>query len=461
MAGAIIAPQHTPSKCPVLNEMTCNAKYLMLGLALASQASAEASLNFVGLTHEAVVCEAPASSGLEAVYVLPTSAGVSARWTTTSTAKCYRFSNLGGAYAEEIAATVADGAITFALSPGDMGYIIEDGSARHCFWVTDYAAHALELNSLSLAPEQDCQNVALQLDGNAEEIAYYSINGRRLTLSRQMTLSFYTLEWNDESFAYSQKMAEETVDGTSGAIYVSAPLCDTQFSLTGDRFLRAWGEEQSVQSTNFAAVATDAHTRATQTAHTADNEQNAAAEGLGGSAPCEIEFEAAVSDAVVFRQWQISRSPEFDILENSYSDLSFTYTFTQQGQTYVRFIADNAGGTCPFEGETYTIFIGESKLDIPNAFTPGSSPGVNDEWKVSYKSIVDYECHIFNRWGKELFHSTDPAQGWDGRNGGKIVDAGVYFYVIKARGADGIKYERAGDINIINSKDRIGGTTTD
>ena len=71
---------------------------------------------------------------------------------------------------------------------------------------------------------------------------------------------------------------------------------------------------------------------------------------------------------------------------------------------------------------------------------------------MSYKSLIDYECHIFNRWGKELFQSKDPAQGWDGKYGGKYVPAGVYFYVIKAKGSDGRKYNKSGDINIINYK---------
>ncbi len=37
--------------------------------------------------------------------------------------------------------------------------------------------------------------------------------------------------------------------------------------------------------------------------------------------------------------------------------------------------------------------------------------------------------------------------------GGKPVPAGVYFYVIKAVGADGVKYNKAGDINVIGFKD--------
>jgi gliding motility-associated-like protein len=194
----------------------------------------------------------------------------------------------------------------------------------------------------------------------------------------------------------------------------------------------------------------EATTTATQTATEVENEIKSETDGLGGSGPCEISFKAAVSDAAVYREWQISRSAEFDVLENSYSDLEFDYTFRDNGTTYVRFIANNAAGTCDYVGQTYEVFIGESQLLCPNAFSPQSSPGVNDEWRVSYKSIIKFECHIFNRWGKELYSSTNPAQGWDGKFNGKYVPAGVYYYVINAEGSDGVKYKRSGDINIIN-----------
>lgn len=51
-----------------------------------------------------------------------------------------------------------------------------------------------------------------------------------------------------------------------------------------------------------------------------------------------------------------------------------------------------------------------------------------------------------------FFSTTDPSQGWDGKHNGKLVPAGVYYYVIKAHGADGKNYSLSGDINIINHK---------
>ena len=96
--------------------------------------------------------------------------------------------------------------------------------------------------------------------------------------------------------------------------------------------------------------------------------------GLGGSAPCTILFEAATSDAAVFQEWQISRSVEFETIENSFNDLSFDYTFRESGTSYVRFTANNADGTCEYTGPVYEVFIGESRLRFPTRSPPRPLP---------------------------------------------------------------------------------------
>ena len=132
------------------------------------------------------------------------------------------------------------------------------------------------------------------------------------------------------------------------------------------------------------------------------------------------------------------------------SDLNFDYTFTDMGTYYLRFQAADASGKCETFSDIYTVFIGESYLRCPNAFSPGATEGVNDLWKVTYKSSTSFDCYIFNRWGEKMTEFHDPSQGWDGRYGGKLVPAGVYYYVIKAKGSDGRNYNLSGDINILN-----------
>lgn len=419
------------------------------------------AIDFSGVTQTPIRIDADASTGLEGIYVLPTTIGVTMSYTAKSAADVhwYRFSNLGAAYAEEIASSRSGSTVTTQAQSGDMGYIIEEGSTRIYYWVVDYSAHQLEMRALTVGTQEDCNRTILSFDGSAAEIPYYNINGRRLVLSRELEVEYSTLKFDATSFTYDQTTTTETLDAIGSTFAVTAPLCDTQFHLSGDRFLRAWGDEDSIESETVVATAVDAQTRATQEARDNDNEQkDNSNEGYGGSAPCEITFEAAVSDAAIFTEWQISRDPEFGINENTFNELSFTYTFRENGATYVRFVANNADGTCEYISETYQINIGESRLDIPNAFSPEASPGINDEWKVSYKSLISFECHIFNKWGKQLFSTTNPAKGWDGKYGGKYVPSGVYYYVIKAEGADDIKYKKSGDINIIKFNEGSGTT---
>ncbi len=89
-----------------------------------------------------------------------------------------------------------------------------------------------------------------------------------------------------------------------------------------------------------------------------------------------------------------------------------------------------------------------SMLKCPNAFSPRNGDGVNDVWLVSCREIAKFRCHIFNRHGQQVATLTDPSQGWDGTYKGKPAKTGVYYYVIRAEGTDGKKYELSGDINL-------------
>lgn len=426
-----------------------------LAIFLSWFSAAASQISFSGNALPVLTDEAPASSGLNDIFIARTTAGLSAVYTADSPAAqvvWYRYSNLGGGFAEQVDGVVRNGSQWILPDiQGDMGYIIEEGTSRRYFWLVDYSAHPYSVESLAPGPESDCQRIELIPSGTAPRITYYSINGQGLTLPRDILLEYTTLEYNADTRTYTQKSVSESLDFLQSEIHADAPLCDTSFSLSGDRFLRQWGEEIVVETTVIPASAVQAHTEAVQSKREVDNEvPDTSADGaLGGSAPAEITFSAAVTDAAVFTEWQISTYPEFDDIEIRFRETETTYTFRELGTFYVRFVCADNSGACEYTSEIYTVSIGSSALLCPNAFSPGASEGVNDEWKVSYRSIVDFECHIFNRNGVKLFSFRDPSLGWDGKYNGKLVPAGVYFYVIKATGADGKKYDLAGDINIV------------
>ena len=112
----------------------------------------------------------------------------------------------------------------------------------------------------------------------------------------------------------------------------------------------------------------------------------------------------------------------------------------------------------PFDAEYYetpfSIILSESNLEAPNAFSPNGD-GINDYYNVyNVKSIVEFHGAIYNRWGQQLFswgidEMSCEECGWDGTYKGKDVRDGVYYAVIKAKGADGIEYELYKDVNLL------------
>lgn len=427
-------------------------------------AASEAQVEITGSSREVIAVEPDKASGLNTLLVVYGSEPVSAVYTSAAGNRpvWYRYSTLGGGYAEEINSISYDGAVsTLANAETDMGYIVEDGDTRYYFWLTDYARHRMSLQSVEVDTENsDCDRTVVAPRGVADEIHYYGINGRRFTLDREITVGYYNLEWNEESHNFVQTEQKKTVESLEHQIILMPPAyCSTTFTVSGDRFLRVWGEEVSATSLNYQPIAVNCSTTATQARNDDEensNQINSGTEGLGGSAPAEITFEAFVTDAVIHTEWQMSRDMEFSNIEYRLSGQDLTFTFRDEGTVYVRFVGSNADGSCETYGETYTVNIGASELKCPNAFSPGASEGVNDEWKVSYRSIVQFECWIFDRYGTQLYHFNDPAGGWDGKYRGKLVSPGVYYYVIRAKGADGKNYKKSGDINIIRFKGRKG-----
>lgn len=104
--------------------------------------------------------------------------------------------------------------------------------------------------------------------------------------------------------------------------------------------------------------------------------------------------------------------------------------------------------------EPFRIGLEDSSLEVPNAFSPNGD-GINDYFNVySAKSLVSFSAAIFNRWGQKIYSwGLDEVGcdncGWDGTYNGKPVKSGVYFVVVKAKGADGLEYDFRKAVNLL------------
>ncbi len=64
-------------------------------------------------------------------------------------------------------------------------------------------------------------------------------------------------------------------------------------------------------------------------------------------------------------------------------------------------------------------------------------------------AISKVELSIFNRWGEEIFRSTDRLAGWDGTYKGQLQNPTVYTYVAAITYLDGKQIQKKGTVTIL------------
>ena len=134
-------------------------------------------------------------------------------------------------------------------------------------------------------------------------------------------------------------------------------------------------------------------------------------------------------------------------------------------------ISDQYNNSVTLMGNGSTSLVGVSPLEFhsnwalvsseepltgllaPNAFTPNGD-GFNDIYlPVIHPDFVIEKYHfiIYNRWGDIVFETHDETEGWDGTNvnGNKIVQIGVYNWIIIAKSVDGPTKKYTGHATLI------------
>ncbi|PSR01421.1 MAG: hypothetical protein BRD50_08885, partial [Bacteroidetes bacterium SW_11_45_7] len=126
--------------------------------------------------------------------------------------------------------------------------------------------------------------------------------------------------------------------------------------------------------------------------------------------------------------WEPSDSVSDPLAQNPIATPLSTTTFTLT-------VTDSNGCVAT---DQVTITVEEDfSLDIYNIFTPNGD-GKNDRWRIG--KVLNYdniEVRIFNRWGNEVYSSSNYQNDWRGQdNSGNELNDGTYYYVIRFRGAD-------------------------
>ncbi len=188
-------------------------------------------------------------------------------------------------------------------------------------------------------------------------------------------------------------------------------------------------------------------------------------------APAEIHFQDESENAdrdkyewYLFRDKKLidaegANGAEVDSVMDVLYDVNPIYTYENSGKYMVKLVVakESEALTCrdTFYLEDYLV-VDTSLVKVVPVFTPNGD-GINDEMIIKTRSLESLDFQVFNRWGK-LVHSFRksgyiPADAelaaWDGRVGGKMVPAGVYYYVVDAKGRDGERRRKKGFVQVV------------
>lgn len=153
----------------------------------------------------------------------------------------------------------------------------------------------------------------------------------------------------------------------------------------------------------------------------------------------------------------------WDFGDGEYStDLNPYHQYTKEGFYDVKLIAFSSqmctDSIIKYQGVEVS---GAGYIKYPNAFIPsdespedGTYPTPDDVDNVFHPiwhGVKEYDLWIFNRWGEQLFHSTDVNVGWNGRyaNNGAKLGQDVYFWKAKGKFENNVPFKIAGDVTLI------------
>ena len=105
----------------------------------------------------------------------------------------------------------------------------------------------------------------------------------------------------------------------------------------------------------------------------------------------------------------------------------------------------------PAKGDPSTGTVHEDDLVwAPNVIVPNGDVDDNRTFKLKYSSeVTQFQIFIYNRGGRLVFNSDDPAFTWDGTSRGTALPQGAYVWVAKFRDSTGHPREEHGTVTII------------
>ena len=395
-------------------------------------------------------------NGITEIYLLNGTDGAQIKFTSSQSAthQWYRYKESIDDAVSVPCTQSGNASVITGIEEG-YGYYVAAPEGTGYVWIADYSRYVSRISGLRvMEDEYRCERLKLIADAEVTPIYYYTAgNGRRNVLPRKFLLTYNTLEWQeDEKVFIPEEKALHLNEILPEIDVAEPPLTNTTFSLT-DSVALHFGIAQTVTSEEYRAVKVEAHYVAEKGREFSDNEKPDA--GME-SAPVDYTFTAYANEPVAaYYIWkvmkQIDNTDQYTTVVR-YTDPVLRYTFENTGNYRVELEVDDAQSVCADILDVISLSMDSANVIIPNAFSPGSSIGVNDELKIQFTSVISFRASVYNRWGNLLYQWTDPAKGWNGMVHGKYAPTGAYLVVVEYTNADGKKLQEKQMVNLLRAK---------
>ena len=147
-------------------------------------------------------------------------------------------------------------------------------------------------------------------------------------------------------------------------------------------------------------------------------------------------------------QWKTTNSEGFRPVSTTDTTAFIDSQTREIGNPYCyRVVARKQGTKAIVSISNESCVNSESAIFVPDAFTPNNDQE-NDVFRPKGSYVLDYSIKIYNRWGELVFESSDRQKSWDGKYNGELAPQGVYQYVIRVKGTEGI-ISKSGSVTLI------------
>ena len=152
-----------------------------------------------------------------------------------------------------------------------------------------------------------------------------------------------------------------------------------------------------------------------------------------------VTFTDESSPDVISWQWDFDTIPPF---ASNVENPTVTYP-TAPGAFPVTLVVTNAAG-CTDTAHAMVIVVPTGDLDMPNVFSPNGD-SENDRFIPLDEFPGKARLSIYNRWGQEIFTTTNMTAGWNGTD----APDGTYYWIVENLGSTDTRKFLTGHVTLL------------